>query len=69
MLNKADCQLICTASHSDPFAVLGPHLQDNGRVSIRAFLPGAVKVQVLCGDTGAVLGRLLKRDPKGFLEK
>ena len=69
MLTKADCKLICTASHGDPFAVLGPHLQADGRVSIRAYLPGAVKVQVLCCDTGAVLGRLLKRDPSGFFEQ
>ena len=35
--------------HHDPFAVLGPHLIDGGRLAIRAFLPGAETVSVIAG--------------------
>ena len=43
------------AMHGDPFAVLGPHDTADGRV-IRAFLPGAVKVEVLWRSDGASAG-------------
>ena len=36
--------------HHDPFAVLGPHLIDGGRLAIRAFLPGAETVSVIADD-------------------
>ena len=35
--------------HHDPFAVLGPHLIDGGRLAIRAFLPGAETVSGIAG--------------------
>jgi len=35
--------------HSDPFAVLGPHLGADGALQVRCFLPGAVAVQVVAG--------------------
>lgn len=38
--------------HHDPFAVLGPHLIDGGRLAIRAFLPGAETVSVIAKGGG-----------------
>jgi 1,4-alpha-glucan branching enzyme len=55
MLPRADIKQICSASHGDPFAVLGPHVERGGLLSIRAFLPGAVQVQALASETGLVL--------------
>jgi 1,4-alpha-glucan branching enzyme len=47
MLRKHDIDLICQASHGDPFAVLGPHEDKAGQTSVRCFLPGAQSVTVL----------------------
>jgi 1,4-alpha-glucan branching enzyme len=68
MLHRHDIELIRTASHGDPFSVLGPHALDDARVSIRAFLPGALQVQVLDAVTSQRLGNLTKRHADGFFE-
>jgi 1,4-alpha-glucan branching enzyme len=52
------------ADHGDPFAVLGPHLVD-GRLEIRAIVPGAARVRVVDADTGAVAAELPRRHPDG----
>jgi 1,4-alpha-glucan branching enzyme len=44
-LQPEDAVRIAAGRHGDPFAVLGPHPLPDGRVSIRAFLPGAAAVQ------------------------
>ena len=41
MLDATDIDKICGARHGDPFSVLGPHPDAQGRVWLRAFLPGA----------------------------
>ena len=69
MLSKNDRKQICTASHGDPFGVLGPHFQSDGRLSIRAFLPGAVQVHVLKAVTHQLLAPLVQRDAEGFFEE
>ena len=38
MSDQAAYQAIASATHGDPFAVLGPH-EDNGKTIVRAFLP------------------------------
>ncbi|MCF8208727.1 MAG: 1,4-alpha-glucan branching protein GlgB [Rhodoferax sp.] len=68
MLSQNDIELICRASHGDPFSVLGPHPHSATKVSIRCFLPGADMVQVLRVSTGKVLGSLKKLHPDGFFE-
>lgn len=65
MPNPHDIELICSASHGDPFSVLGPHVQ-NGGVSVRAFLPGARQVQVVDAVSGQSLGTLTLCDAAGF---
>ncbi|HOE40302.1 MAG TPA: 1,4-alpha-glucan branching protein GlgB [Rhodoferax sp.] len=68
MLHTRYIEMICSASHGDPFAVLGPHLSSPGQTSIRCFLPGAAKVTVLDGK-GAALGDLSLRHIDGFYEE
>ena len=45
-LDMDSARAFAQANHGDPFAVLGPHDTENGRI-IRAFLPGAIKVELL----------------------
>ncbi|MDQ2801217.1 MAG: 1,4-alpha-glucan branching enzyme, partial [Pseudomonadota bacterium] len=49
----------------DPFAVLGPHGGPLDRV-VRAFLPGAERVEVIARDSGRLLGTLLQGEPHGL---
>jgi 1,4-alpha-glucan branching enzyme len=53
--------------HGDPFAVLGPHDTPDGRI-IRAFLPGATKIEVLRRSDGAVLSTLEASGEDGLFE-
>ncbi len=56
-----------SAAHSDPFAVLGPHLDGAGGVWIRALRPGALSIEVLDSD-GSIAGTLAQIDPAGLFE-
>ncbi|WP_027133949.1 1,4-alpha-glucan branching protein GlgB [Geminicoccus roseus] len=58
---------VVEARHGDPFAVLGPHEVEGGIV-IRAFLPGAMSVEVVETATGEAIGALERRHPAGFFE-
>ena len=49
----------------DPFAVLGPHDTSAGRI-VRAFLPGAARVEVVARNGGDVVGRLAPVAPHGL---
>jgi 1,4-alpha-glucan branching enzyme len=69
MLNPDDIDRICQARHDDPFSVLGPHAVENGRVSIRVFMPGAEQVLVINSDSKRVLATLAKRHGDGFYER
>jgi 1,4-alpha-glucan branching enzyme len=67
MLADLDIELIRTARHGDPFAILGPHADPDGRGWVRAFLPDAVDVEAIDAD-GAVHGPLSRRHADGFFE-
>ena len=69
MLRATDIQSICDGSHSDPFAVLGPHSGSKGKISVRAFLPHAAEVRVVDGRTNLDLGPLKRRNDVGFFEQ
>lgn len=69
MLKRNDIELIRTASHGDPFSVLGPHIQKSGKLSIRTFMPSALQVQAIDTTTGQVLGKLTQRHVDGFFEQ
>jgi 1,4-alpha-glucan branching enzyme len=47
MLNDADLDALLAGRHADPFAQLGLHADENGRLWVRALLPGAAEVTVL----------------------
>jgi 1,4-alpha-glucan branching enzyme len=48
-LPLAEARALCEGRHGDPFAVLGPHARGDGATWVRAFLPHAATVTVLCG--------------------
>ena len=68
MLIDSEIDLLRNASHGDPFSVLGVHADDNGRLWLRAILPGAAQVVALDAKTGELLGSLVQRHPDGFFE-
>ena len=61
-----DVAAIVGASHSDPFAVLGPHLTAEG-LALRAFVPDAEHLTVLADDGRTVL-ELERSHRDGFFE-
>jgi 1,4-alpha-glucan branching enzyme len=56
---------IATARHTDPFSVLGPHIEE-GRLVIRACLPAAEKVSVTRDGLSAL--DMTRRHPAGVFE-
>jgi 1,4-alpha-glucan branching enzyme len=65
-----DVQLIVRGEHSDPFAVLGPHWneQDGGKsLLIRVFRPSAAEATVLWGKKAEAL-RAIRIHPDGVFE-
>jgi 1,4-alpha-glucan branching enzyme len=68
MLLDAEIDLVRAARHGDPFAVLGPHADAEGRRWLRAFLPGATRVEVLARVDNAPRGELSLRHADGFFE-
>jgi 1,4-alpha-glucan branching enzyme len=63
---------LAAGRHPDPFSFLGPHRMESGR-ALRAFLPGATRVDVVAGDelgslvpvgdTGLFVGTLKSASP------
>ena len=49
MLDSEQIEALRQGRHGDPFAVLGPHAQADGSITVRAWLPGATAVQVVAG--------------------
>ena len=68
-LRSTDIKLICNGGHGDPFAVLGPHAQASGKLSVRTFLPGAVTVQIVTSGDKSVMDTMTLRNPAGFFEQ
>ncbi len=65
-LDRQSSRALADGEHDNPFSVLGPHDVEEGRV-IRAFLPGATKVEVLRQD-GSVLAPLEASAEAGLFE-
>jgi 1,4-alpha-glucan branching enzyme len=57
---------IVSASHGDPFAILGPHEIAQGLWEIRVMLPGAEGVEAIDVSDGSLIATFEKRDPAGF---
>ena len=68
MLNDSEIDLIRHARHGDPFSVLGPHTEADGRLWLRAFLPGATHVVVLDAADGSTVVPLLLVHVDGLFE-
>jgi 1,4-alpha-glucan branching enzyme len=68
MLDDVDVERIRTACHDDPFAVLGMHADARGSLWVRAFLPGAERVEVVDAADGRSLGELTRRHDEGLFE-
>jgi 1,4-alpha-glucan branching enzyme len=66
-LDQQSARALALGTHDNPFAVLGPHDTREGRV-IRAFLPGATKVDVMRRSDGAVLATLEPANEFGLFE-
>lgn len=67
-LLSIDCSIADALSNGtcgDPFSVLGPHPLAQGCV-IRVFLPGAIAVEILDANTGAVLAELTSLPTAGL---
>ncbi len=60
-VDAATLQALEQARHADPFSVLGQHVVD-GRIVVRAWLPGARDARVIDADGGADLGALERQD-------
>ncbi len=56
MIRDEDLRIIAAGDHPDPFSVLGMHEED-GRLVVRVFLPGASSVEAVSAD-GESLGEL-----------
>ncbi|MEW6635539.1 MAG: 1,4-alpha-glucan branching protein GlgB [Actinomycetota bacterium] len=65
MIHQEAVRSIVAGDHPDPFSVLGPHEED-GTPVVRAFLPGAVEVEVVSARDGSSLGALERVHPDGL---
>ena len=65
MLDDDEIQRLCLGRHGDPFSVLGPHRQEDGRTWVRALLPGATAVAAVAGGASVTLHQ---RHADGFFE-
>jgi 1,4-alpha-glucan branching enzyme len=68
MLTPHAVATLVEARQSDPFAVLGLHSDDAGKLWARAMLPGATSVAVIDATTGKRAADLSLRDPTGLWE-
>ena len=68
MLLEHEIDQLRTASHGDPFSLLGVHEDAQHRFWLRVFLPGAAQVEVLDARTGESLGVMDPRHADGFFE-
>jgi 1,4-alpha-glucan branching enzyme len=66
-LDATTLSAIIDGRHGDPFAVLGPHEED-GTVIIRAFVPGATRMEVIDSGTGAAVAAMRRVAESGFFE-
>ena len=68
MIDEAQVLALIGGQHADPFAVLGMHAASDGRLWVRALLPGANSVVVQDARSGAAVLELQRGHPDGFFE-
>jgi len=64
-IERAAIEALVRAEHGDPFSVLGPHELAHG-IIIRAYLPGALGVELIHSVSGEVLGALEQSSVPGL---
>ncbi len=64
-LPPGDVEALVHGRHCDPFGLLGPH-RTGGGFSVRAFLPGALRVEVVAAEGGTVLAVARAVHPAGL---
>ena len=62
---RAAIEALEQGEHSNPFSFLGPHRDGEG-VLIRAWLPGAERVELLSAPDGECLGEMRQTHPGLF---
>lgn len=67
MIAHGEVLNLVESREGDPFAVLGLHAIDTGKLWLRAMLPGARSVAVLDAATGKRTADLSLCDPAGLL--
>ena len=67
MLAAHDIDALCSGRHGDPFAVLGPHRDDEGKCWVRTLLPGAASAAAV-DLAGEPLAQFKQRDARGLFE-
>ena len=68
LLLEPALRAILNATHGDPFAVLGPHLDGERGVRFRTFQPRASAVRVLAGGAHPTAHAMAVRHPDGIFE-
>ena len=68
MIDDKDILALLGGRHGDPFAVLGLHADGDGRLWIRALLPGASEVRLVDAHSDRPLCSLPLRHTSGFFE-
>ena len=65
MLDSADIIALYRAQHSDPYAVLGMHVDADSKLWVRSMQPGALAVAVIDAKTGRQVAELEHRRVQG----
>ncbi|MBD1554859.1 1,4-alpha-glucan branching protein GlgB [Pseudomonas typographi] len=63
---QSDIEALVRAEHGDPFAVLGPHPDGQGGRSVRAYLPNALRVQLVGWENDQVQADLAQHSVPGL---
>ncbi|WP_416638157.1 1,4-alpha-glucan branching protein GlgB [Pseudomonas sp. OHS18] len=64
-IERAAVEALIRGEHGDPFSILGPHAFAHG-LTIRAYLPGALGVELIHAVSGEVLGTLEQSSVPGL---
>ncbi len=59
-------EALLRGEHGDPFALLGPHVDAEGRWWLTVFLPGAVSVEAVTANGTRIIASLHERDARGL---
>lgn len=59
---------LANGDHSDPFAILGMHNTEDGKICVRTFQLDAIAVEVMDAETGKAITNLKQVHPAGIFE-